>query len=423
MRSGAARQDRLLLFRTYLIIVGGLILTGLLLDLGLSRLSRTEDTVAAALAESALKQVESRLDGVGANEWPAAAVRLGRELGYEVRILPVEHVVGDRDGQRVQEVYDAAGRTWFLRDAKDLGAHLQIGPFDSGAESDLAKWIPPLFYLSVFVLVGIWLWPLMRDLNLISQSARQFAADYRKPIRTAQKTTALQGLASNLDEMSAQIHGLIQKQKELTSALSHEMRTPLTRIKFAMAVMEDKRAVADELESIGQDVEEIDKLIATMIDYTRLDHPGTELDWELTPIGPWLHECADKARGLGATIEIENFVDDAVRMDPRLMGLALSNLLVNACRYAKERVVVSASKGSKKIILQVDDDGPGIPESRRKSVFDAFTRLDDSRSKHTGGYGLGLAIVARVANLHSGVAAVGESALGGTRMTITWPSE
>ena len=108
-------------------------------------------------------------------------------------------------------------------------------------------------------------------------------------------------------------------------------------------------------------------------------------------------------------------------MDARLMTLALSNLLVNACHYAERRVQCSVKRQNSGYLMHVDDDGEGIPESERESIFKAFTRIDDSRNRDTGGYGLGLAIVARIASLHGGSVAVTQSdELGGARFTVQW---
>jgi two-component system sensor kinase ParS len=110
-------------------------------------------------------------------------------------------------------------------------------------------------------------------------------------------------------------------------------------------------------------------------------------------------------------------------MDPDLMELALSNLLVNACRYANTNVCIDLAMREAHYVLAVEDDGPGIPEAERETVFKAFARLDNSRNRETGGYGLGLAVVARVAALHGGTAEAARSALGGARIVVSWPQQ
>jgi signal transduction histidine kinase len=113
---------------------------------------------------------------------------------------------------------------------------------------------------------------------------------------------------------------------------------------------------------------------------------------------------------------------DSAWMEPRLMELALSNLLANALRYARHNVIVTVMRDKETFRLVVEDDGEGIPESERTAIFRAFTRLDTSRNRETGGFGLGLAIVARIAALHRGrVTAEASTNLGGAKLALEWP--
>lgn len=419
------RQQRRLLFRSYLVIVGGLIIIAAVLDFSLQYLQNPDPRATSPWIDGNLSLIESRLSDIPASGWPAAVDELDQQLGFPVRVFPSDHVVGVNEPDiATQEVFDAQGRSAYLRTSVLLNAVIQIGPVpESAPESTLIKLIPPLFYLSVFVFVGLWLWPLVRDLNLLTESAQVFAADYRKPMNTGEKVTSLRDLASSFDEMSARISGLIQSHKELTGALSHEMRTPLARIKFALAVTDDKQGVSNELVSIGQDVKEIEALITAMLEYARLDHPDREIKLQRIPMDSWLARAIGNSRlaDQGLNIELEASVGE-VRFDPKLMKLALSNLLVNACRYADSRVLVRFSTDADHCLLSVEDDGPGIPKTEREEVFKAFRRLDSSRNRETGGHGLGLAIVARIAGLHGGSARVEQSTLGGACIVIAWDS-
>jgi signal transduction histidine kinase len=149
------------------------------------------------------------------------------------------------------------------------------------------------------------------------------------------------------------------------------------------------------------------------------------MHWQSVPVRPWLERIAGKSES--DSVEIEASADissDAAWMDPRLMELALSNLLVNAMKYARHIVHCKLMNDAGDYILTVEDDGPGIPEEAREEIFRAFTRIDDSRNRDTGGSGLGLAVVYRVAQLHGGVAFVSSSPkLGGARFSIRWPAK
>jgi signal transduction histidine kinase len=417
------KQHRRLLFRSYLVIVGGLIVIAGVLDFSLDRLQNLDPPASSQWIDGNLSLIEAQLNSLPATEWPAAVDDLEHKLGFPVRVFPPGHVVQtNATVDATQEVFDAQGRAAYIANSTLLNSVIQIGPLaETAPESTLVLLIPSLFYLSIFIFVGLWLWPLVRDLNILTDSALLFAADYRRPINTLEKVTSLRELAGSFDEMSSRIRNLIQGQKELTDALSHEMRTPLARIKFAMAVVDDKADVSGELESISQDVKEIEELIRSMLDYARLDHPESEINLQLTQMDAWLAQVVSNSRLQDQGLSIKQKASAGeVQIDPNLMKLALSNLLVNACRYANKLVLVQFSSQANRCLLSVEDDGQGIPEAQRKTVFKAFTRLDSSRNRETGGHGLGLAIVARIASLHGGSAWVEQSDLGGARFVIAW---
>ena len=413
------------LFRSYLFLVAGLLLAATVLDLGFdfleSRLSSDEDQWLAA----SFDLVEHELAAVPEDRREAVAQDLGRDIGLGIQLLRLdEYVSAAGRPANVATLVDPAGNTSYLRDAPSLNALIRLGPLAQQRDSILLNLLPPLFYLCIFVIVGLWLRPLLKDLNLITFAAQRFAADYRDPLSTAGDTTQLTGLATNLDEMSARLSGLIRSQKELIAALSHEMRTPLARIRFALAVLGDQQdeQLQQQLADLNEDVQEIDQLIATMLNYARLDHPDLRMSWQQMPLATWLAQSVEKCRqpGMEITVSMDK-PDDDIWLDPQLMGLALSNMLVNARHYAREKVICTVRQSGGQFELIVEDDGKGIPEADRETIFKAFTRIDDSRNRETGGYGLGLAIVARIAALHGGTIEAGDSAaLGGAMFTLSW---
>ena len=418
-------SQRLLLFRSYLFLVASLLVVAMVLDFGFSRLQSDQSAADERWLATAFDLIERELAAAPAAERESTANRIGADLGFAVTLLQPDDVYINANAEEtIPALIDAEGNTSYLRDATKIGAIIRLGPVTETREGLLLQWLPPIFYLSIFVVVGIWLRPLLKDINLITRDAQRFAADYREPLATADRATELKGLARNLDDMSSRLSGLIQTQKELIAALSHEMRTPLARIRFALAVIGNKgnSEMRQPLTEVDRDVQEIDDLIATMLNYARLDHPDLRMSWQQVPIDAWLEQTLEKCRQPDTGISIgKNETIESAWMDARLMTLALSNLLVNACNYASTRVQCGVSLRHEEYLIYVDDDGEGIPESERESIFKAFARIDGSRSRDTGGHGLGLAIVARIASLHGGNATVTESAeLGGARFSIRW---
>ena len=420
-------RNRRFLFRSYLTLAGGLLIVAILLDLGFGYLQRRGQPDIDPWLVSTFQLIEARLAEVSAAERNALVASIADELGVSVQLLPRDAVVfSDISDHGMAPLVDEDGATSYLHDAESIDAIVRLGPIVDPEESWLIGLLPPLFYVSILLIVGVWLRPLLRDVDVISDAAQRFAADYREPLATAEHTTELRGLAANLDEMAARLSGVLKNQKELIAALSHEMRTPLARIRFALAVCSEGASseIKEKLTAMNVDVQEIDELIASMLNYARLDHPDIEMHWQSVPARPWLKRIVKKSPPNDVRIDVCTDKErDEVWMDSNLMELAFSNLLVNALKYADRNVCCSLVERADGYCLSIEDDGPGIPENVRDEVFRAFTRIDDSRSRDTGGSGLGLAVVARVAELHGGAATVDTAPkLKGARLSIRWPA-
>jgi signal transduction histidine kinase len=419
-------RNRRLLFRSYLLLVGGLLLIAVVLDLGFGYLQSEQEQDVDRWLESTFHLIELRLAEAPGESHDDVLAAISAELGVGVQLLARDDVhITATSEHRMPALIDADGNSSYLHDAELLDAVIRIGPVSAPAQSALLNLLPPLFYLSIFIVVGLWLRPLLKDIDIISGGAQRFAADYRDPPATADQTTQLTALAGNLDDMAARLSSVLRSQKELIAALSHEMRTPLARIRFALAVIanSDDEKLKSKLAAMNDDVQEVDDLIASMLNYARLDHPDITMHYQAVPAKEWLGQIVGKNEAEQVTFELAtDGAPDKVYMDPRLMELALSNLLVNASKYASATVHCSITENEGRYVLTVEDDGSGVPENERATVFKAFTRVDDSRNRETGGYGLGLAVVARVAELHGGKADVGTSdALGGALFSIRWP--
>jgi signal transduction histidine kinase len=418
--------NRGLFIRSYVVLAGGLLAVAILLDLGFSALQSRQVRAADPWLVSTFQLMESQLAAVPQSERAALATRLGEKLKLELDVLETADISSAtpmESGPR--ELTDDDGRTYYLWQSDALKGAIRLGPFEPARESIVMRFLPVVFYASILLIVGLWLRPLLLDLRVLTTASQKFATDYREPLDTASRTTQLTSLATNLDDMSARVSQLIQSQKEMTAALSHEMRTPLARVRFAAAVLEGEvdESLRGQLRAVNADVQQIDDLISDMLDYARLDHPGLRMSCQNVPLAPWLRQvlvsCPPHEKNV--TTSQHSGIDSAW-MEPRLMELALSNLLANALRYAKQRVNITVMRDKELFRLVVEDDGEGIPESDRTAVFRAFTRLDTSRNRDTGGFGLGLAIVARIAALHRGrVVAEASPTLGGARIAMEWP--
>jgi signal transduction histidine kinase len=418
-------RHRGLFIRSYVILAGGLLIAAIVLDLGFDALQSRQVRAADPWLVTTLRLMETELAATPPEAREARTAQLADRLELDIVFMEAGDVSGAAPPAAVpQELENEDGKIYYLWHSAALNGAIRLGPFEPPRESPFVRFLPVLFYGTILALVGWWLRPLLRDLRVLTEASQKFATDYREPLHTAAQTTQLTSLATNLDDMSARVSQLIQTQKEMTAALSHEMRTPLARVRFAAAVLEGEvdEHLRDQLRAVNTDVQQIDDLISDMLDYARLDHPGMRMDCQAIPLAPWLRQILVSCPPHERTVTVQHEGVESAWMEPRLMELAVSNLLANALRYAKQTVQISVAREQKLYRVIVEDDGEGIPEGDRATIFRAFTRLDNSRNRNTGGFGLGLAIVARIASLHRGrVVAGASSRLGGARLALEWP--
>ncbi|RXE47240.1 ATP-binding protein [Chromohalobacter israelensis] len=233
------------------------------------------------------------------------------------------------------------------------------------------------------------------------------------------------GMAFN--GMAAQVQSLLRTQQEMIRAVSHELRTPVARIRFAVQMVEDmtdEPVVRRQLQDIDGDIEELDQLVDEILTYARLGSDsaqGIQLATETTDCRAMARRVVETLAPLHPhlTLEVLDGEDVDVEADPRYLQRALSNLVANACRHAEARVWVRVMRDPRAVRLDVEDDGAGVPEADRLLIFKPFARLDDSRTRRSGGYGLGLSIVQKIMIWHGGSVVVERSTeLGGARFSL-----
>jgi len=214
--------------------------------------------------------------------------------------------------------------------------------------------------------------------------------------------------------MRDRIQRQITQRTEMLAGVSHDLRTPLTRMKLALALLGDDSAI-DELRS---DVAEMEKMVEAYLDFARGE--GTETPVE-TDLAVLLEEVATTARRDGVSLSLAGPADYPLLLRRNAVKRCLANLLSNARRHGSH-VWLTALPGRGGVDILVDDDGPGIPAGQREIVFRPFYRIDRSRNLATGGIGLGLTIARDVARGHGGDLTLEASPQGGLRARLHLPS-
>ena len=225
------------------------------------------------------------------------------------------------------------------------------------------------------------------------------------------------GAAFNL--MRKRILRHISQRTEMLAAVSHDLRTPLTRMKLELEMLDEGRATPGDINDLRSDVEEMTRVVDGYLDFARGE--GAQESMEPVELGPYLQEIADRASTPETRIDVELERPITPPLRPIAMRRCLANLIQNAARYGS-CVRVRATSNHGQVWIAIDDDGPGIPVEQRAAVFKPFYRLDASRSPETGGVGLGLTIARDIVLGHGGDIELTDGPGGGLRVLIRLPN-
>jgi signal transduction histidine kinase len=236
---------------------------------------------------------------------------------------------------------------------------------------------------------------------------------------------ALRELAESINRTAEQLERQFQEREALLQAVSHEMGTPLSRMRFQVELLESSVSTAvqrERLRALGEDLDELDELSTELVSWMDSE-PRTDMrqPFELAPVLESLVELGQSGAA-PPVIALSCPAGIRVAADRRQFERAIENLLRNAVRYAQERVTVTASIIDGHVAIDVGDDGPGIPWEQRTRVLNPFVRLDGSHTQAHRGLGLGLAIVRRIVEAHGGSVTISESPERGTLVRTLWPT-
>lgn len=255
-----------------------------------------------------------------------------------------------------------------------------------------------------------------RPLRDLQTAVRAFGEDTKPRTVEARGAPDLRGLITTTNEMQARIAALVTGRTALLGAISHDMRTYLTRLRLRVESLPDERAC----DRATRDIDAMSELLVDAVSLAAATH-SDDGDAEPIDVGAVVQDAV-AARGLEAGVSSVDV--GAGRAFARIGELALrrltENLLDNALRHGT-RVKVRVAPQGDAVVLQVEDDGPGIPEDLRDAVFEPFTRLDAARTIDRQGSGLGLAICRQIVEAAGGSIAIADAAIGGARVEVRLP--
>ena len=363
-------------------------------------------------------------------------------VGFPMAMIPLSKVKLDRD-QRIRleqdeivvsfgELSSSAMRsamTVYAPSQSRAGQVLMLGPFELFDPLPFQHLVLACVIALFFITLGAYWIIHSFEIKVVSLGAT--VQRLREGDLTARADVSgsdeIGRLAETLNQMTAHIKRLLDSQRELTQAVSHELRTPLARLRFGMEMMAgspDEEDRFQQLELLDEDINQLNQLIDEILTYATLQQSRPQLNFEPLDMTALMVRIQRETDALRKPAKLTVVVDDdlVIQSVERYAHRVIQNLVGNALRYADHDVRATLRRDGDHIVLWVEDDGPGIPEAQRERIFEPFTRLDDSRTRSTGGYGLGLSIVSRIVHWFEGTIHVDQShQLGGARFIMRWP--
>ena len=350
---------------------------------------------------------------------PGAAVGTGqRRTSFQNRILDAQLAQALRERLEQPTRFDTVSQPDYVAIHVQLedGVLSVLVPRDRLTSTSTIVFILWMVIVSL-ILAGIailFLRNQIRPIRALSAAADAFGKGRDVPDLKPSGAIEVRRAAHAFNTMRRRIQRFVTQRVEMLAGVSHDLRTPLTRMRLQLALLPP----GDEADALAHDLDQMEAMVEGYLAYARNQDAEVAVE---TDLGALLERVVAAARRHGAEIALDTDSRLTVPLHPNAFRRCITNLIDNAHRYAQHTAVTARRVGSV-IEIAVDDDGPGIPEAQREEVFRPFRRLDASRNPETGGVGLGLAIARDVARSHGGEILLARAPLGGLRALLRLPA-
>ena len=273
------------------------------------------------------------------------------------------------------------------------------------------------FFVMAVVVTVLSIWAVRRStapLALFAWAAERLGRDVNAPDLPEDGPHEVHRAARAFNNMQRRLRGLINDRTQMLAAISHDLRTPITRLRLRAEFVDD----AEQRGKMLNDLEQMEAMIAATLAFARED--GTDEPRRALDLAGLVQSVCVDAADVGCDAVYAGPTRASYSGRPLALKRAFTNLIDNAVKYGGQaRVVLEAVQ--ERFVVTVEDDGPGIPDSEIERVFEPFYRVEISRSRETGGAGLGLAVVRSIVRGHGGDVTLANRAEGGLRATVTLP--
>lgn len=339
----------------------------------------------------------------------------GRSIRSLVIIMPELPMV-------LVDVFDDRRRNML---SGDLRIGLRIGPQDwlvvtprsDGKENMrmVRNGLLPLSAVLVIALLSVWVARgIVKPLEKLATAAEKLGRDRELTLVDAYDAPELQAISNSFNTMQQRLKRFVDDRLEMIAAISHDLRTPLTRLRLFAEYVPDQ----DQRRQVLSDINDMEAMVNATLTYASnqlKDEPRSAID-----LAAMLISLCDTAADAGCAVGYDGPDHARLTGQPVAIRRAFANLIDNGCKFGTQ-IQVRLDAAGAGITVTVADDGPGIPADQRETAFRPFTRLETSRNRETGGTGLGLTIARDVVLAHRGTISLGDAPGGGLLATVTLP--
>jgi len=292
--------------------------------------------------------------------------------------------------------------------------------FERGLSERLFDWpvrlliVLGVLLVSVLLLSFVGVRSIIRPLRDLRRAAEGLGKDIQQPPLEETGPTEVRDTTKAFNTMQMRLKNYIEDRAGILAAVSHDLKTPLTRIRLRTDLMDD-----EELRTKTQkDLDDMESMVSATLDFmrgTETREPSQRLD-----LMALLESIQEDAREAGKNVQFQGQMTEPYDGKPLALKRCIVNLVENAVRYGG-RADIRVGDAKEEVVISICDKGPGIPEEALQKVFDPFFRLESSRAQHTGGTGLGLGIARNIARAHGGDLMLHNRAEGGLCARLTLP--
>ena len=434
MRALLPRVANSLFFRLFLIFSATVIFFFVIISLSLRQLDQNwRAERLSPIPDFYLNNINQIISSIGVPPDLRQASQLAQDLALTI-IIRSPHINWQSDDADDLDIYEAV----FVRSLSEDSQMMAVGSEDvirvsrGGYEYFLNRKVPSLSEYDYFVIyMGLAVAVIVLFLNyllvrrllnpvqLLREGAEKIVAgDLGYRVKT-ERTDELGELTNSVNHMADSLQSMLEAKRQLLLAISHELRTPITRAKLQLEFMDDG-TVKDNLRD---DIDEIDLLIADLIEAERLSGQHTALVEEEVDFAGFIGLMLEPLRTYAGGI-VQEFPkrDRSMKIDKLRIRLLLTNIVNNAIRHGRGNpIVVSVQYHNSFAVLEVRDKGEGIAKEHLSQISEPFYRPDSSRQRHTGGFGLGLYLCRLIAEAHGGKLEIESELRVGTTVRVRLP--